>query len=98
MNEIKITKVEARPGYAPAKGMTNCGPGFILLVIFHLEDGRTIDSHVTARRKKDLGGALERAQRQATEGNLQASYHEGKFFGTVSRYRIGGAGLVPNPA
>ena len=76
------------------KGMTLRGPGFILPVTYHLEDGTTVNSHVSSERKKNVLPRLERDRANAASGAMKAIFQDGRFFGTVTSYDIGARGLV----
>lgn len=102
MNEIKITAV-APTGEAASKGMTVRGHGFVLPVVYTLEDNQSIRSRVTAERKKDLPDALDREKWAISVGAMAAIFNdEGKFSGTHCQWTTGTRpdgkfGLVPVP-
>lgn len=97
MNEKRITSITPITGQI-YKGMTNSGRrGFILDVTYLLDDGTTEKSNVSANRKKDVLPRLERDRANAATGAMKASYFDGRFSGTVSRYTIGMRGLEATP-
>lgn len=94
ITEKRITKIELVNGTI-YKGMTMRGPGFIMDVTLHLEDGTLQRSHVDAQRKKDVLPKLERDRRNAENGSMKASFLGSDFFGTVTHSRMDGSGLQP---
>jgi len=87
MNEVKITAV--RTSGEVFKAMTNSGrPGFGIMVVYTLADAREVDSKVTRQRKKDVLPAVESARESINSGSMSASFHEGKFWGTVRKFSI----------
>lgn len=97
--EIPIIKITPLNNGAIRKGINYSGrPAFIMDVEYTLEDGRKIQSTESAVRKKDLPRALERAQQAADGKCFLANFNDaGEFWGTTQKWRIGGAGLVPQP-
>ncbi len=77
------------------KGQTMRGLGFIMPVIYHVEDGTIIQSYLTSERKKGLPERLEREQRAASASCLEAQYGEdGSFWGTISKWQMTRAGSL----
>ena len=95
MKEIKIIKVEVKPGATITKGMTMRGPGFAIRVNYTLDGGRVIESYAYAQRKKDVLPRVERENRSAAAGAMSASFNDkGEFWGTVQDYALESSGLL----
>lgn len=90
MNEIPIIKITAKNG-----AIYKLGQRFALDVTYELKDGRTFEGCIDRDKKKNVLPGLERANQSAAAGAFFASFHNGEFFGTVQKWSIGGAGLVP---
>lgn len=88
MKEIKIVRIEPVGAIYKATGVF--GPGFCLNTILHLEDGRAVQSRVSATRKKDVMRSLESEKAAICSGCMKASFDDaGAFFGTVTECYIG---------
>ncbi len=97
--EKKITEIKVAADAAIVKGWTYSGrKGFCLDAVYVLEDGTAYPTRICAERKKDVLPRLEKDRANAASGAMVASFIDGKYWGTISRYQIGLSGLVPTTA
>ena len=96
--EARVVRVEVAGsiedvGAAAARSMP---PGirhrYTQPIRFMLEDGTKVPSYARALTKPKLAQRIERYARNAEEGSLFVSFHDGVYWGTILKFSIG-AGL-----
>ena len=94
--EKKIVSVTPADGSAVRKTTMNTGrPGFGQDVIYALEDGSTVPSHVDSERKGKLPARIASENQAAVRGELFATFIDGEFWGTKRVFDIGGRRTAP---
>jgi hypothetical protein len=75
--EGAITKTGARPN------------GYVLPIIYELEDGREIEGHYQRARLRDAK-AYEVTLPEIPDHEVRVMFRDGKFVGTQHKFQIGG--------
>ena len=95
MPDIKITKLTVKTGDI-YKRPCHRGTEFAVDVTHTLEDGRTIDSHVSSERKKNVMARVAREEQAISAGAMSACFNDkGEYWGTSTHYTLGAQGMVP---
>src|SRR5258707_3269767 len=95
-HEIPINQIIPLNQCTIRKGISNGRPAFIMDVEYRLADGRTLHGTIGEDRKKDVSGALARAQQCAAANSMFACFDDnGAYFGTTQKWTFGAGGLVP---